>query len=92
MNAAIERIINEHLEKDPNLETGLLAQLKDKWINKAKAEGIAEGIAKGITERNKEIAKKMLAAGIFTSEQISEFSGLSLAEIENLRANFDKKN
>lgn len=89
MNAAIERIINEHLERDPNPDSGLLGKLKDKWINKGKTEGLEKGKAEGIAATKKETALKMLSANAFSLEQVSEYSGLSVLEVEKLKADLN---
>ena len=51
----------------------------------AKAEGRAEGRAEGERRTQIETAKRMLDAN-FSSELIAEFTGLSIDEIENLKA------
>ena len=51
---------------------------------KGKAEGIAEGEAKGITST----ARRMLARGV-SPEQVADFTGLSLDEVEALKGQMD---
>lgn len=53
--------------------------------NTAKREGIAEGMEKGITQRNFEIARKMLAKGM-NEATVLEITGLSAEEIQLLKA------
>jgi predicted transposase YdaD len=48
-----------------------------------KAEGIAEGLAKGIKETQLSTARKMQKLGM-TIEEISEITGLTKDEIDNL--------
>jgi predicted transposase/invertase (TIGR01784 family) len=51
----------------------------------AKAEGIAEGRAEGERRTQIETAKRMLEDD-FSTELIAKFTGLSIDEIENLKA------
>ena len=48
------------------------------------AEGRAEGRLEGKTEEKQEIAKKMKSKG-FDINEISEITGLSVEEIENIK-------
>jgi flagellar biosynthesis/type III secretory pathway protein FliH len=56
-------------------------------IQKGMAEGLAEGLEKGLEKGEKkkaiEIAKKLL--DLLDSETIAEKTGLTIAEIENLK-------
>ena len=56
--------------------------------NEARAEGRVEGRAEGRAEGSKEkaiiVARKMLNAGKFSYEEISEFTSLTLDEIKTL--------
>ena len=54
-----------------------------KGIVKGKAEGIAEGLAKGIKETQLSTAWKMQKLGM-TIEEITEITGLTKDEIDNL--------
>jgi len=51
----------------------------------ARAEGLVEGEAKGRAEGRAETARRMLARGL-SSEQIAEYTDLSLDEIKGLMA------
>lgn len=51
----------------------------------ATLEGRAEGLVKGRAEGKLEIAKKMVAAGNFSKEQIIEITGISEDEFEKLK-------
>ena len=57
----------------------------ERWhaVEAGKAEGRAEGKAEGMSEAVRETAKKMLAAGL-DREQISEFTDLTLEEVNQL--------
>ena len=58
------------------------AMTRDETIRRvARAEGEARGEAKGIATT----ARRMLARGV-PSEQVADFTGLSLGEVEALRA------
>ena len=54
-----------------------------------KAEGLAEGeaigLAKGEAEHKLKVAKLMLAKGCYSLQEITELSGLSLADVEKLK-------
>lgn len=54
-------------------------------VDTAKREGITEGMEKGITQRNFEIARKMLAKGM-NEATVLEITGLSAEEIQLLKA------
>ena len=62
-----------------------------KGLQKGKEEGLAEGLQKGKEAGKKEqaikIAKNLL--DILDSETISEKTGLTISEIENLKQNND---
>ncbi|MCL2661804.1 MAG: hypothetical protein FWE83_00535 [Oscillospiraceae bacterium] len=49
-----------------------------------KAEGLAEGKAEGLAEGKIEIALKLKRAKALSNEEISQFTGLSLSEVEEL--------
>ena len=50
-----------------------------------KAEGIAEGKKIGLAEEKLATAKRMLAKGCYSLQEITELSGLSLADVEKLK-------
>ena len=49
------------------------------------AEGEAIGIAKGETNANIATAKRMLAKGCYSLQDIAELTNLSLADVEKLK-------
>lgn len=49
------------------------------------AEGIAEGKEIGIAKEKLATAKRMLAKGCYSLQEITELSGLSLADVEKLK-------
>ena len=81
----IRRILNmeEAFVKTPELWVDYLIREReqsdwDNYVRNREARGKAEGIAS--------TARRMLALN-FTSEQISQATGLSLEEVESLRSN-----
>jgi len=54
-------------------------------IAEGKAEGRAEGMAEGEAKSRFEIALKLKKANTLSNEEISQFTGLSLSEIEELQ-------
>ena len=60
-----------------------LAEGMEKGKAEGKAEGIAEGLAKGIKETQFSTARKILKLGM-SIEEISEITGLTKDEIDNL--------
>ena len=50
-----------------------------------KAEGIAEGKKIGLAEEKLATAKRMLAKGCYSLQEITELSGLSLADVKKLK-------
>ena len=56
---------------------------------KGKAEGKAEGIAEGkkiaLAEEKLATANRILAKGCYSLQEITELSGLSLADVEKLK-------
>ena len=49
------------------------------------AEGEAIGLVKGEAEHKLKVAKLMLAKGYYSPQEITELSGLSLADVEKLK-------
>ena len=45
---------------------------------------LSQGISQGISQNQRETALRMLKMGKLTIEEIAEYSGLSVAEIEQL--------
>ncbi|WPX96584.1 Rpn family recombination-promoting nuclease/putative transposase [Candidatus Bandiella euplotis] len=84
---ASEKIARDNKAREAYLE-GLAEQAElrgiEKGIEKGREEGREEGIKKGKIERNYEIAKNMLSHNI-SAEIISQSTGLSIDEINNLK-------
>ena len=47
-------------------------------------KGIQEGIRRGESERNLQMAQKLLILGVLTEEQIAQTIGLSLEQVKTL--------
>ena len=56
----------------------------EKAKDKARAEGLAEGLAEGKHKKAIETAINLMKLGILTNDQISQATGLSIDEIENI--------
>ena len=93
----IRRILNmeEAFVKTPELWVDYLIREREQsdWDNyvrsreaRGRAQGMAQGKAEGKVEGIASTARRMLALN-FTSEQISQATGLSLEEVESLRSN-----
>ena len=85
-NKAVKKA-KEELDKIQNDEyEQRLAELRLKHIldtNSIESYGYEKGLADGKLEIQKEIAKKLLAKGIYI-ETVSELTGLSIKDLENL--------
>jgi predicted transposase/invertase (TIGR01784 family) len=68
-----------NLESDIRYKQGI-----EKGIERGIEKGIERGIEKGIESKSLEIANKMILSGIFSTEQIVDFSGLSLEKVKGL--------
>ena len=70
----------------------------DRWIAKGREEGLEKGLEQGLEKGRKsgreegrrqqahDAARKLIAMGLLSDEQIAEATGLSVAEIRQLRA------
>jgi len=52
--------------------------------NESREEGRMEGLAEGLKKANTEIARKLKKAGIMSTKEIAELTGLSISEIDLL--------
>lgn len=71
-------VINEIAQKYKNVQKGIGGIMRGKMI-RTQARAILE---QGIHENQKETALKMMKSGKFTVEEIAEFSGLNVEEVE----------
>jgi hypothetical protein len=53
-------------------------------------KGLEKGLETGKLDKARSTARKMLASGTLSHAQISEFSGLSLAEVRQLAEKMQK--
>jgi len=79
-------------ELNQDKKTRLLAEAREAYQwgivasnRNAKAEGLREGIEQGMEQRNIELAKNLLEMNVLSLEQISQATGLSINEIEQLQ-------
>ena len=49
--------------------------------------GLEKGLERGKSENQREVARNMLADGSVPLDKIAQFSGLTIAEVENLKQN-----
>ena len=61
-------------------------QEREEGRQEGRQEGLQEGLQKGRQEIRQETAANMLRAGKYAPEEIAGVSGLSLDEVEELRA------
>lgn len=68
----------------------LIAEFKDRWIaeglEEGREEGRREGLEEGRSESAQAIARRMLAQGTFSREQIADLTELSLEDVDRLAA------
>ena len=58
-----------------------------KELKAERSEGLAEGLAEGIAST----ARKLLAMGVLTLKQIAQATGLSISELEAMRAEMHQR-
>ena len=71
-------LVNRASEKD------MIESAYDEGIEKGIEKGIERGIEKGIEKGRAEVAVSMLRTGLLTTDQITQFTGLSAEEIRKL--------
>jgi len=64
-------------------QQGVLLKGIEKGIAQGREQGIAEGLAVGMREKALEIARQLL--NVFNAQTISQTTGLSVEDIQNLR-------
>lgn len=85
-------VIREIACKYENVQKGIGAMMRGPLIqteartilNRGISQGISQGITQGISETKRETALRMLKVGKLTVEEISEYSALSVEEVEQL--------
>ena len=64
-------------------------KIQNSLLSEARENGINDGISKGVSQEKVNIAKNMLNKSI-SIEDISDITGLSVEEIENIKNNMKK--
>ena len=81
-------VIKEIAQKYENVQKGVGVMMRGALIEtEARTilnQGRKQGISQGISETRKETALRMLKVGKLTIEEIAEYSGLDIAEVEQL--------
>ena len=86
INIFMSIIIDEsHRVKDPSAQQTIFARGIAEGKEIGLAEGEAIGLVKGEAEHKLKVAKLMLAKGCYSLQEITELSGLSLADVEKLK-------
>ena len=85
MNFELMADRTRYLKENPKGVSEMCRIMED-MRNESLKEGMKEGMKKGIKEGMKETALRMLAAGKYALEEIANISGLSLEEINQLKA------
>lgn len=62
-----------------------LEMLYNEKLQEGLREGIAEGRKEGASEKAEQIAAALLSNGKLSTAEIAECSGLTIAQVENLR-------
>ena len=70
-------------EDKRKIQNSLLSEAKEEGISQGYTSGINDGISKGENKKSIEIAKNMLKKNM-SIEDISDITGLSIAEINKL--------
>ena len=80
-----EDLLNEYDKREAYLvyQHSLMRDFKEEGFDEGKLEGIKEGKLEGIKENSYAIAKSLKSSGL-DNKFISEHTGLSIEEIENL--------
>ncbi len=81
-----ERRAYERYQDDLHYQASMVESTYTAGINKSMKKGRKEGIKKGVQKRNNEIASHLLAANILDIQTIAEITGLTLQEVEKLKA------
>lgn len=85
MNFELMAERTRYLKEDPKGVSEMCRIMED-MRNESLQEGIKEGIKAGIKEGMKGTADRMLASGKYAIDEIASISGLSLEEINQLKA------
>lgn len=78
----LEKFLREH--RAEVIKMSIYEYDEEKHMRALREEGREEGISLGINENKKETAQRMLRTGKLTMEEIAEYSGLNVEEVEEL--------
>lgn len=78
----LEKFLKEH--RAEVIKMSIYEYDEEKHMRALREEGREEGISLGINENKKETAQRMLRTGKLTMEEIAEYSGLNVEEVEEL--------
>jgi len=74
----------EHLPEEETQMPTIAQYFRQEGVQQGMQQGMQQGVQRGIQQRNLEIAKKLLAAGV-DKKIIADASGLSLSKINSLK-------
>ncbi len=81
-------VINEIAQKYENVQKGVGGMMRGTMIETSARrvlnQGISQGISQGINETKKKTALRMLQDGELSIDKIAKYSGLEVAEVEQL--------
>ena len=81
-------VIKEIAQKYENVQKGVGDMMRGALIETSARtilnQGIIQGKSQGITQNQRETALRMLKKGKMTNEEIAEYTGLSIMEVEQL--------
>ena len=87
-NPEFQKYMSEEEDKK-KIQNSLLSEAKEEGISQGISQGYTSGINDGISKEKVSIAKNMLNKNI-SIEDISDITGLSIEEIENIKNNMKK--
>ena len=81
-------VINEIAQKYENVQKGVGGMMRGAMIETSARrvlnQGISQGISQGINETKKKTALRILQDGELSIDKIAKYSGLEVAEVEQL--------
>ena len=77
-------VINEIAQKYENVQKGVGGMMRGAMIETSARRILSQGISQGINETKKKTALRMLQDGGLSIDKIAKYSGLEVAEVEQL--------
>ena len=77
-------VINEIAQKYENVQKGVGGMMRGAMIETSARKILNQGISQGINETKKKTALRMLQDGELSIDKIAKYSGLEVAEVEQL--------